>query len=67
MGFSSQQCIDLSEKAVSQCLLPLPEKISADELSNGTLESCPQQIFEDAGFSEDKAGVCFDKAIEADS
>lgn len=66
LGFSSQACIDLSEKAISQCLLSLPSEIGLNELENDVLESCPQGVFADAGFSEEKAGICIDKAMEAD-
>lgn len=65
MGFSTSQCTDLSETAVKQCLLPLPAEISPSELDNDALEACPQQVFEDAGFTEEKAGMCFDQAMEA--
>ena len=63
MGFSLTQCADLADKAISQCLLSLPEEISLKELENDALESCPQQVFADAGFSEQMAGACFDKSI----
>ncbi|MFK7995912.1 MAG: hypothetical protein AB8B87_17380 [Granulosicoccus sp.] len=65
MGFSGTECLDLSEIAIEQCLLPLPEAISPDELDNAAIESCPKKVFEDAGFSEEKAGMCFDKAMES--
>ena len=64
MGFSSEQCLSLSEQAIKQCLLPLPSEIRVDELQNSALESCPKGVFEDAGFNEEKAGMCFDKAME---
>ncbi len=63
MGFTTQACLDLSESAISQCLLPLPEEISPDELENSALESCPKSVFAEAGFSEEKAGPCFDHAM----
>ena len=65
MGFTSQACLDLSESAITQCLLPLPKEISPDKLDNSALESCPAGIFADAGYDEEKAGPCFDKAMEA--
>lgn len=65
MGFSSKACTDLSETAISQCLLNLPEEISLDKLDNSALESCPQSVFADAGFSEEKASECFDNAMQA--
>ncbi len=64
MGFTSQACLDLSESAISQCLLPLPEQISPNELDNSALESCPKGVFADAGYQEEKAGPCFDQAME---
>jgi len=63
MGFSRSLCADLADKAISQCLLPLPVEISLQELENDVLESCPQKVFADAGFSEQMAGECFDQAI----
>jgi len=65
MGFTSQACLDLSESAIEQCLMPLPKEINPDELDNAALESCPKEIYADAGFSEEQAGLCFDKAMEA--
>ncbi|MBX2882951.1 MAG: hypothetical protein KTR32_23570 [Granulosicoccus sp.] len=67
MGFSQDQCIELSESAVTKCLMPLPEMIHPDKLKNRVLEACPQQVFENAGFSEKKAVECFDKAMESKS
>jgi len=66
MGFTSESCQALSEQAIEQCLLPLPEEISLDKLENDALESCPKDVFADAGFSEEKAGICFDKAMEVE-
>ena len=65
MGFTGSACKDLSEAAIKQCLLPLPELISPAELDNAAIESCPKQVFEDAGFSEEQAGLCFDEAMES--
>lgn len=65
MGFTGTACKDLSEAAIKQCLLPLPETIDPKELDNAAIESCPKQVFEEAGFSEEQAGMCFDKAMEA--
>lgn len=64
MGFTTQSCMDLSEKAIEQCLLPLPEEILLEELDNSALESCPRAVYADAGFTEEKAGICFDEAME---
>ncbi len=67
MGFVESACTDLSESAIKQCLLPLPDEISPENLDNDALESCPKQVFADAGFTEEKAGLCFDEAMEADA
>lgn len=66
MGFTTQSCLDLSETAIKQCLLPLPEEIPVEELENSALESCPKSVYADSGFTEEKAGICFDKAMEAE-
>ncbi len=65
MGFSQSECKRLSDSAIQQCLLPLPEEIDPDKLDNAALESCPKDVFADAGYSEEKAGMCFDEAMEA--
>jgi|GEM_PF-1329623 len=64
MGFTSESCLALAESAIEQCLLPLPEQMEPSELDNSALESCPKSVFADAGFDEEKAGPCFDKAME---
>jgi hypothetical protein len=64
MGFTFESCMTLSETAITQCLLPLPKEISLELLENSALESCPKGVYADAGFSEEKAGICFDKAME---
>jgi hypothetical protein len=66
MGFTAKSCMDLSEQAIKQCLLPLPKEISPEKLENSALESCPKGVYADAGFSEEKAEVCFDKAMEVE-
>ncbi|MFK8077245.1 MAG: hypothetical protein AB8B84_11710 [Granulosicoccus sp.] len=65
MGFTTQSCMELSDSAIKQCLLPLPEEIPLEELENSALESCPKTVYADAGFTEKKAGICFDKAMES--
>jgi len=55
MGFSEKECLILSEKAVEQCLMPLPERIELDQLSNDTIESCPRLVYEEAGYPDEKA------------
>ncbi len=67
MGFSQSECELLSDSAIKQCLLPLPEKIDLEKLDNAALESCPREVFADAGHTEEKAGMCFDEAMEVDS
>ena len=66
MGFTSESCMTLSETAITQCLLPLSEEVNLEQLENSALESCPKDVFTDAGFSEEKAGICFDKAMEVE-
>ena len=65
MGFTSQACLELSESAIDQCLMSLPKEIDPVNLDNAALESCPKDIYADAGYSEEKAGLCFDKAMQA--
>ena len=60
MGFSQQQCLSISEDAIEQCLTPLPERIALDQLDNELIEACPRQVYEDAGYTEEKAAQCFD-------
>jgi len=67
MGFTGTQCTDLADSAIKQCLSPLPESILTEELDNEVVEACPAQVFADAGFTEDKAALCFDEAMEADA
>lgn len=64
MGFDTQQCLSLSEAAIRQCLLPLPEQINPEELDNSSLESCPTRLFAEAGFTEEMAGDCYDEAMK---
>lgn len=66
MGFTDASCSDLSSTAIEQCLLTLPEEISPETLDNSALESCPKQVFEEAGFTEEQAGICFDKAMQGE-
>lgn len=63
MGFTGSQCQDLANAAITQCLLPLPESIATVDLDNAVIESCPAQVFADAGFTEEDANVCFDAAM----
>lgn len=64
MGFTEETCLALSEDAIQQCLVPLPERIGLDQLQNDAIEECPKNVYADAGYSEEKAGVCFDKAMQ---
>jgi hypothetical protein len=67
MGFSQQRCDELTDVAIDTCLRPLPDSINPAELKNESLEDCPQKVYADAGFSEDKAKMCFDEAVQAAS
>ncbi len=64
MGFDESECLALSEKAVEQCLDPLPDTINLQELQNESLESCPRQVYEDAGYTELKAQACLQEAMK---
>lgn len=65
MGFDQKECMVVAEKAIETCLGPLPDEIDPTKLQNGTLEACPQKVYQDAGYSEDKAKLCFDEAMAA--
>jgi len=67
MEFDSTECLGLSESAIEQCLMPLPESFDPTELDNETLEACPKALYEQAGYPEEKAAQCFEEAIAADS
>jgi len=64
MAFTKEQCLALSEKAVEKCLQPLPERIDLAKLGNDAIESCPKQVYEDAGFAEEKAQQCLSEALQ---
>ena len=64
MGFTQKECLVLAEKAVEQCLMPLPERIELDQLSNDTIESCPKLVYEEAGYADEKAQQCLAGAME---
>ena len=64
MGFTEKECLVLGEKAIEQCLMPLPERIELDQLSNDTIESCPRLVYEEAGYSDEKAQECLAGALE---
>lgn len=63
MGFTASACNDISAQAIDECLSPLPKEIDPLTLDNSALESCPKMVFADAGFSEEKAELCFDEAV----
>jgi hypothetical protein len=63
MGFDKEACFDLSEEAVQQCLAPLPDTIKLAELQNESLESCPQEVYAKAGYTDEKAQACLQKAL----
>lgn len=64
MGFDQQQCLTLSEKALQKCLGPLPDTIKLSDLQNETLEACPQSVYTDAGYAEEKAQQCLQEALK---
>ncbi len=64
MDFTKEVCLDLSEKALQQCIVPLPDTISLSDLENETLESCPQKVYLEAGYSEDKAVQCVNEILK---
>ncbi len=63
MEFTQETCLELSEKALQQCIVPLPDTISLEALSNDALEACPQKVYEEAGFSEEKAKNCLEEIL----
>ena len=65
MGFSETECMGLADQSVATCLAPLPDEIDLTLLQNSTLEECPQQVYREAGHSEEKAQECLEAAIEA--
>lgn len=65
MEFTEEKCSDLSEQAIELCLAPLPDEIDPETLQNSTLEECPQQIYKKENLSEEKAKMCFQKAMKA--
>ena len=64
MGFDGRECLTLSESAIDQCLMTLPPEIDPTVLDNATLEACPREIYEEAGYEEAQAQTCFEKALE---
>lgn len=63
MGFVEARCLEISEQALEQCIAPLPETIILSELENDVLEACPQKVYADAGYSNEKAVECLQKAL----
>ena len=64
MGFDQTQCLAISEKALQKCLGPLPDTILLSELKNETLEACPQSVYTDEGYSDEKAQTCLQEALK---
>lgn len=62
MEFTKEECLALSEQAIQQCLMPLPEKINPSELENDSIEACPKKVYEDAGYSDEKAKACLQES-----
>ena len=65
MGFDGRECLTLSEAAIDQCLMPLPPEIDPIELDTERLEACPRALYERAGYAEEDALVCLERALEA--
>ena len=53
MAFTDTECFELSEKALQECLGPLPDTINLAELQNDALEACPKRVYEKAGYPDD--------------
>ncbi len=64
MGFTEQVCFELSEIALQQCIVPLPDTVNLQDLNSEVLEVCPQQVYEEAGYSNEKAIACLEEAWE---
>ncbi len=64
MAFTQEQCLALSEKALQECLMPLPDTINLADLQNESIELCPKKIYDDAGFSDEKAQQCLQEALK---
>lgn len=64
MGFTQKQCLQLSEKALQECLGPLPDTINLADLQNDAIEACPKQVYAEAGFSDEKAQQCLQQAMK---
>ena len=64
MGIDGSRCRALSEAAIAQCLLPLPEAVDPTTLDGATLESCPRRVYERAGFDESTARACRERAFD---
>lgn len=64
MEFTEAQCLELSEKALQECLAPLPDTINLAELENDVLEACPKDVYAEAGYSDEKAQQCLQEAMK---
>ncbi len=64
MGFTEAACLDLGEKAVEQCLAPLPETIPLADLANDTIEACPRDVYAEAGFPDEEAVACLQEVLK---
>ncbi len=65
MGFTAQRCVELGQEAIDTCLGPLPDSIDPEQLQNESLEACPRKVYDDAGFPEEKAEMCFQEVAGA--
>jgi len=63
MAFTQERCNTMAEGAVEKCLFPLPDEIDPKLLQNSTLENCPKEHYASEGYSEEKARICFEKAM----
>lgn len=63
MNFSKSECLAISEQAIKQCIEPLPDEIDLKTLDNDTIEACPRDIYKEAGYPDEKAQACLQKAL----
>ena len=63
MGFTEEACLEISEKALQQCIMPLPDTVMLQNLNSDVLEACPQKVYEEAGYSNEKAAECLQKVL----
>ncbi|OED40739.1 hypothetical protein AB833_11850 [Chromatiales bacterium (ex Bugula neritina AB1)] len=64
MKFTNAICMDLSNRAVEECLGSLPDTIDVKKLDNEQLEACPIVVYEEAGYHESRAKVCMQQVLK---